>query len=911
MANEKKKGLAYNSEGSVPLPPVDAEVFTTACDYCVVACGYKVYRWPVGKDGGFKATENGFGVNFPRPVLGGYNISSNKHNVVLVSGKKHNVLVIPDPNAKVVNRKGNHSIRGGALAKKCYNPDSPTSDRLLHPMMRVNGQLKQVSWDTAMTVMAEVSKYTIEKHGEASWAMKAFSYNFFENTYAISKIAFQSVQTPAFALHDSPSMGTEAAGLDESGILTFGYSYDDLNKSDVIFFSGTDPYETKTIAFTEWVITGRAKSIFSLPRKTMGVAVGESRGGVWLDLFPGTDTVLHLAMIRYILEQGWEDKEFIEKWTSSQWEMDAGFGRGPRNTPVEWRTTWGKYSATFPKYKEWVLGYDYARLEKASEITGVSVEKIKKVASMLTGAGGQRPKASFVNEKGNYWSNNYLNLTSFTALGLVCGAGNREGRIIGRMGGHQRGWASNAAPYPRIKSPEKVPGRRKLEMDLDRWVEAGKVRFAWCLGTTWIQAMTASADFAKRFSELTKDNPNQITSTDVQSAVESMKKRIDSGGMMLVHQDIYLVNPIGSDFADLILPASGWGEQDFTRANGERRLRIYQKFYDAPGEAKADWWIIAQFGKKMGYDGYDWKDSNEIFDEASRFSRGGPLNYHSLAWYAKQAGIKSYDILKELGTTGIQLPARYRLNPTEGEKYLAYANKYQHKNYPGWVIGTKRLHDTETDFGTPEGPTNHEKWMTVFNTHTGKLIFHKSPWKETFEDFFDAVKPVDSEELWITTGRINETWQSGYDDLLRRPYITQRFPHNFVEMHPDDAAKRGIESGDMVEMYSSRIPIQTGGFIFTEDNENFYTQLKKNGNIKMGSANIKAVAMVTPDVKKGVAFTYFLWPTDPGNSLVPRVPDPVTVQYRFKLGMGKIKKTGESPYKHDFTQMTFLPRTII
>ena len=36
----------------VPLPPVGAKMVTTACDYCSVGCGYKVYTWPVGSAGG-------------------------------------------------------------------------------------------------------------------------------------------------------------------------------------------------------------------------------------------------------------------------------------------------------------------------------------------------------------------------------------------------------------------------------------------------------------------------------------------------------------------------------------------------------------------------------------------------------------------------------------------------------------------------------------------------------------------------------------------------------------------------------------------------------------------------------------------------------------------------------------------
>ena len=50
-----------------------------------------------------------------------------------------------------------------------------------------------------------------------------------------------------------------------------------------------------------------------------------------------------------------------------------------------------------------------------------------------------------------------------------------------------------------------------------------------------------------------------------------------------------------------------------TRWNGERRLRLSDRFMDPPGEAKPDWWIIAEVAKKMGFSGYDWQDENEIF----------------------------------------------------------------------------------------------------------------------------------------------------------------------------------------------------------------------------------------------------------------------------------------------------------
>jgi arsenite oxidase large subunit len=321
----------YTPQDSVPIPPPDAKVYTTACDYCVVACGYKVYTWPAdGENGGRAAENNAFG----RPIGGTFSpwVSPNQHNIVSVDGKDHHAVVVPDFESAVVNKTGNHSIRGGTLALKCYNPATPTRDRLQYPQIRVNGKLERVDWDTATDVMTAVSKHVLANYGEAAWAMKTYSYEFYENTFAITKLAFNAIQTPAYSPHDKPSAGDDTAGVDDSGIVTFSTSYQDLSDADVLFISGTDPFETKTIVFTSWLMNG-PKMVMVLPRRTAGVAYAEQNGGLFLQINPGTDTLLHLALIRYILEQGWEDKEFIEKWIASSWEIEMGMGQGTRNTP--------------------------------------------------------------------------------------------------------------------------------------------------------------------------------------------------------------------------------------------------------------------------------------------------------------------------------------------------------------------------------------------------------------------------------------------------------------------------------------------------------------------------------------------------------------------------------------------------
>ena len=917
----------YIPEDRVPLPPSDAEVFTTCCDYCIVACGYKVYRWPVGREGGDKANENAFGKNFPVGPLGRW-VSPNQHNVVSVNGKPYNVIVVPDADAEAVNLTGDASIRGGCIAQKVYNPKTPTRDRLQRPMVRVYDTLMPVTWDFALDICAEVSKYVIEKHSENAWACKTNSYQYMENIYAITRFALKDINTPAFSWHDAPSVGEESAGVAFAGFSTFAPGYWDRANADVLFISGTDPFETKTVLWNEWIMPAIKKKgmkvIMVLPRKTAGAAFAEANGGLFLDVYPGTDPVLHLAIARLLIENNWLDMEFIKNWTSNfggeLWETESGFGRGTRNTHWQWITTWGKLEAKgFEDFKKWVLGEKESDINVASKITGVSVEKIRQAAEMLSNPDGKK-KVSFGYEKGNYWSNNYLSTASLGSLALLTGCGNRPGRMLGRFGGHQRG-GLGGGNYPGNKSPDKFGGRRRLTMDLDRWMESGHVRFAYVVGTTWPQAMAGSQAQMNTFSRLTRHNPHQVMSLVKEEIIDTLKKRVDSGGMVVVDQDIYLRDPIGAKYADIVLPAATWGEADFVRANGERRLRLYQKFYDAPGEAKPDWWIVAQWAKKMGFEGYDWKDSNDVITEGGRFSRGRQdNNYDALVWMAKKKGVRVHDLLRKFGTTGIQAPVilvdeDYNYDRPGAEytmpKAMRDSEDIRAEGYK--LIGVARLHDSEwklpeTHFGARYiDPKN----LTAFNTQSGKANWLKSPW-DLYSDLHEFLTPKAEEgELWVTNGRINELWQSGFDDLERRPYITQRWPENFIEMHPDDAKARGIESGDMVLAWNDKVPTWKDSNMGTNANDTKFGELMKRGHIKLTKASVTAVAIVTPAVKKGVSFMYFLHPSQPANSLAPKVVDPLTNQYHYKLGVGKVKKIGESPYKKDFRTMTFARRDIV
>ncbi len=821
------------SPSNIPLPPADATVHVTCCEYCPVACGYKVYTWPVGLAGGQAAADNALGVDFPAGPLSGRWISENMHNVVRVDGELHNVVVLPDPDAEVVNKGGTHSVRGGALAKKVYTETGLTGDRLRHPMLRVSGTLVPISWDAATSLVAELSRHVIENHGELAWGMKIYSYQYYENVFAASKLALGEIATPNYSPHHAPAEGDDVPGLSDCGIDAFSAAFADDEAADVLFIAGSDPYETKTVRFTTWQAPGGATIVYVDPRRTFTAAYAENNGGLHLQLRPGTDTALYLALCRHIIEQGWWDEEFVRDHTASRAELDA---------ESSWRRL--RFGMSFDEFRDWVTSTEEFSLEGAERVTGVPADKIRRAAELLTGGSGPRPNAMILFEKGVYWSHNYENTAAIGDLAVLIGSTGREGRAISRMGGHQRG-GQKAAGYPMDKSPHDFEGN-KIEMDTERWLVEGNTRFRWVVGTNWLGAMGATAALRDAVVRLRGLGP-EVTSTRFETALAQMKARIDAGGLVVVHQEIY--ENESTPYADLVLPAATWGEEDFARNNAERRLRIYEKFMDPPGEARPDWQIFAEVAKKMGYEGFEWADSNEIFEEAAEKSAGGRRDYAALVEAARAEGVRGHDFLRRYGTQGLQTPLRL-----EG----------------GELAETPRLH---VDLS--------------FKSDSGKANFVMADWDAVAERNTLLGPDPAKDELWVLNGRVNAIWNNAFD-FIRRQITVERWPLNFLEIHPDDAEARGIVSGDLLSIESDGVRDQLG-------------------NATTGG--FTAVAYVSDIVPPGVTFTYFLYPGSPANTVTSGDSSlqPINLRYNFKLGKGALTNLGPSGLAD---VMSFAPRNL-
>ncbi|MGK0359858.1 MAG: arsenite oxidase large subunit [Bradymonadia bacterium] len=818
-------GRAGANENALPvlqpsvIPPTSAKVQTTACAYCVVGCGYKVYTWPVGEMGGASAEENAFGVNFPVRPMAGYWVSPQMHNEVQIDGEPHHVVVLPDPEATVVNVGGNYSL-GGSLARRLYNPDTPTADRFQFPQIRVGDDLVRITWEEATDLMARVSRHVLDTRGPLAWGMKTYSYQFYENTYAITKLAFDAVGTPCWAPHDSPLHGSDTPGLSDAGIDPFGASYQDWKDADVILVSGVSLYEAKAILFDDWVRPGGARLIVVDPRRSPTAEYALESGGLHLQLKPGTDALLCNALAWIIIDEGWADEEFIERWTARPDDI-------PARDSTDWRRA--RHALTYAEYVDFIRGEPLHVPELAAEETGVSVSQLYTAARyMAEPRPGGPPRTSLMLEKGNYWGFNYPNSASLVSLGLLVGAGNRPGRMIGRGGGHQRGMIAGGH-YPYERSPDRIAGQ-PVGLNLDRWAAEGNLAFAWAIGCTWAAGGTTNA--SRLFSQMhaqARGAPDQLDASvfpngldgglDVGLAAAILRRRVDAGGLVFVQQDIYPQTL--TELADLVLPAASWGEDRFSRMNGERRLRTYAHICDAPGEAKSDWWIVARFAQDMGYEGFDWQTSADLFEEAGLHSAKAH-DYRAVIELARDLGQSPVALVEAMGTTGIQCPV-----VRDGDT----------------LRGTVRLHS--------DG----------FNTKTKRAFFVRGSYTMATRQR-ERLAPRDGEH-WVINRRASTVWSAMIEDL-RNPFRMAQLPNNPIQMHPDDARASGLEHGDAVRV------------VRTDPDGSFEGVLDVTDAVRPGV--VCTYFNFTGDLRYAA------------NNVTSSEGDPVSGKVPFKLGRGRVER---------------------
>ena len=354
----------------------------------------------------------------------------------------------------------------------------------------------------------------------------------------------------------------------------------DMQKPDVIFCIGTNMTECHPVAATglKKAIARGAKLIVADPRR-IGLA---ELSHLYLPLRVGSDTALLLGMAHVIAREGLINEDFIQDRTTG---FDDFFEHITQWTP------------------EW-----------AESITGVPSKDIE-TAAMWYGAA----------DKGAIYYTLGItehicgveNVQSLCNLALMTGHVGREGTGINPMRGQnniQGAGDSGALPnnYPGFQSVTDPKHQEKFKEAYGKEIDKEK-------GITKVTALDLCGDSVHA---MLIDGENTLISDPDREHCEHALRSLEH----LVVIDIFLTET--AELADVVLPATAWGETDGVCTNTERRVQRMRAAVPPLGEAKPDWWIISQIAKRLGFNGFDFDEPKPIFNELCDLS---PI-YAGLDW---------------------------------------------------------------------------------------------------------------------------------------------------------------------------------------------------------------------------------------------------------------------------------------
>jgi len=478
-------------------------------------------------------------------------------------------LVIED--GKIIGQEpqNDHPINEGGNCPKGRNAYQflYAEDRLKTPMIRKSGKLVECSWDEAFDFITE----KLKEAGPNEFGMLASGKNTNEDAYVIQKFTRVVMGTNNIEYCGRLCHSSTAAGLGPtvgSGVMPI--SQLDLENVDCIFLVGINLKETFPLMYMRALRAKEkgAKVIVMDPRKSV---TAREISDVHLQLKSSTDVVVINAMMKIILDEGLENKEFIESRTSG---IEA--------------------------LREHLAAMDLGELVK---ICGVSLSNLKKAAKIfakakngsvlynqglnqhITGADGIKALASLALISGHYGR---------PGTGLSPTRGQINGEGTGDMGclnvfypGFQK-VGTPAEPHKKFAAHwgvENLPDKPGLPYT--KMIQ--QTKYMWIVGTN---PMMAAPD------------------------VDNVKKDLQSKELLVV-QDIFPTET--AQLADVVLPVSTWVEREGIHAYVDRRVQKINKLIDPPGDVKNDWWIVTQIAERMGFkDKFDFSSPREILEEIRR-----------------------------------------------------------------------------------------------------------------------------------------------------------------------------------------------------------------------------------------------------------------------------------------------------
>lgn len=615
----------------------------------------------------------------------------------------------------VTNASGDreHPANRGRLCTK----GATTADMLAAPgrltsaLLRADrgAALQPAALDTAIEHTARRFRQIIDEHGPDAVALYVSGQMSLEAQYLANKLAKGYIRTNQIESNSRLCMASAATGYKLSlGADGPPGSYDDFDRADVFLVVGSNMADCHPVLFLRMLerVKAGARLIVVDPRRTATAA----KADLFLQIRPGTDLSLLNGLLHLLVANGHIDHEFIAAHTEGWEAMPAFLADYPPAVVAE------------------LTGLAEADLRTAARWIGEAAEW----TSCWTMGLNQSTHGT--------WNTNAL-VNLHLATGAICRPGSGPFSLTGQpnaMGGREMGYLGPG-----------LPGQRSVSVPEDR----AFIEELWGLPSGTIRADGVGRGTVELFERLAEGEikacwiicTNPIASVANRSTVIEGLERAE----FVVTQDVFAETETNA-YADVVLPAAMWTETQGVLVNSERMLTLAQPAVPPPGDATADWLLIARVARAMGYAGFDYASAEEIFEEITRAHN--PQTGYDLRG-------ASYPRLRE---TPVQWPAAPDGPARNPIRYAA---------------------------ADGSGPR--------FPTPSGRAVFFPRPHMPPRE------LPDDKFPFLLSTGRLQHQWhtltKTGKVDKLNKLN-----PGPFVELNPQDADALGIAAGDAVEVASRR-----------------------------------------------------------------------------------------------------------
>ncbi len=359
-----------------------------------------------------------------------------------------------------------------------------------------------------------------------------------------------------------------AALMENIGSGAVTATFNEIENADVAIVIGANPTENHPVAATYFKqFAKRGGKLIVMDPRGQGL---KRHATHMLQFRPGSDVSMLNAIMNVIVEEDLCDRQYIQAFTENWPAMKA-------------------HLAGFPP-------------EKMSATCGIEAEVLREVARTFAAA---RAGMIFWGMGVSQHVHGTDNSRCLISLALMCGHVGRPGTGLHPLRGQNNvQGASDAGLIPMF-----LPDYQSVSDDgvrsafTDVWKSGD---FSGEKGLTVVEIMDAVHAGAIRGMYILGENP-AMSDPDVDHAREALASLEH-----LVVQDIFLTET--ANYADVVLPSSAWTEKNGTVTNTNRQVQMGRQVLPPPGDAREDWWIVAELAKRLGLD-WSYRHPSDVFAE--------------------------------------------------------------------------------------------------------------------------------------------------------------------------------------------------------------------------------------------------------------------------------------------------------